>query len=330
MALLDGALFSIVYLCSSILNLSVIQYIFQSAISLSLIAVIILFEPEIKKFLEELGTHKIKDILKIIKNKEPIVNKRYSDKTIKEILDACNIMSEAKTGALIIIEQDSILNEYINTGIQLNADVTSQLLVNIFEHNTPLHDGAIIIRKDKIISATCYLPLSDNKKINKNLGTRHRAGIGLSEVTDAIVIIVSEETGKISFVKDGKLKHGINIDALHNLLNEYQTKKETSLKNNIMKQKKEKLKHNFVSKLLSFIFGIFLWTAIINSQDPLVTKTFEIPVEITNENALTETGKTYDIIDGENVNIEVKAARSIINNLTSDDIKAIANFKKLS
>ena len=320
----------IVYLCSSILNLSVIQYIFQSAISLSLIAVIILFEPEIKKFLEELGTHKIKDILKIIKNKEPIVNKRYSDKTIKEILDACNIMSEAKTGALIIIEQDSILNEYINTGIQLNADVTSQLLVNIFEHNTPLHDGAIIIRKDKIISATCYLPLSDNKKINKNLGTRHRAGIGLSEVTDAIVIIVSEETGKISFVKDGKLKHGINIDTLHNLLNEYQTKKETSLKNNIMKQKKEKLKHNFVSKLLSFIFGIFLWTAIINSQDPLVTKTFEIPVEITNENALTETGKTYDIIDGENVNIEVKAARSIINNLTSDDIKAIANFKKLS
>ena len=321
---------AIVYLCSAILDLSVIQTIFQAAISLSLIATIILFEPEIKKFLEELGTHKIKDILKIIRNKEPIINEKYSDKTIKEILDACNVMSEAKTGALIIIEQDSILNEYINTGIQLNSDITSQLLINIFEHNTPLHDGAIIIRKNKIISATCYLPLSDNKKINKNLGTRHRAGIGLSEVTDAIVIIVSEETGKISFVKDGKLRHGINLDTLHNLLNQYQKKEENSLKKNIIKQKKDTFKHNLTAKLLSFVFGLFLWVGIINSQDPYITRTFDIPVSIVNENALTDIGKTYDIIDGENVNIEVKAPRSVINTLSSDDIKAIANFKKLS
>ena len=196
-----------IYLCSLVLKLSVIETIFQGAISLSVLAAIILFEPEIKKFLEELGTKKPKDILHWINTKEPLDNKRYSDKTIKEILDACNIMSEAKTGALIIIEQDSILNEYISTGIGVNADITGQLLINIFEHNTPLHDGAVIIRKNTIVAATCYLPLSDSTKINKNLGTRHRAGIGISEVTDALVIVVSEETGKISFVKDGILKH---------------------------------------------------------------------------------------------------------------------------
>lgn len=321
---------AIIYLCSSILGLSVIEALFQGAISLSVIATIILFEPEIKKFLEELGTHKIKDILKIIKNKKPIINKKYSDKTIKEILDGCNVMSETKTGALIIIEQDSILNEYINTGILVNADITSQLLINIFEHNTPLHDGAIIIRKDKIISATCYLPLSNNAKINKKLGTRHRAGIGISEVTDAIVIIVSEETGKISFVKDGIIKHGVNLDVLHNLLNQYQTKEQTSIKTNLMKDKKNKLKHNFKYKFLSFFFGIFLWIGIINSQNPLITKTYEIAVNVKNEISLNELGKTYEIIEGETIQVKVTAPRNILNDLTSNDIKAFADFQKLS
>ena len=325
---------AIVYLCSSILGLNVIQTIFQGAISLCVIAAIILFEPEIKKFLEELGTHSIKDIFKSIKNKDPIsINKKYSDKTIKEILEACTIMSEAKTGALIIIEQDSILNEYINTGIPINADISSQLLINIFEHNTPLHDGAIIIRKDKIISATCYLPLSSNEKINKKLGTRHRAGIGLSEITDAIVIIVSEETGKISFVKDGILKHGVNIETLHNLLKKYQTNENIAIKNkkqDILKEKKNKLKRNLGAKLLCGIFGIFLWVSIINSQNPLTTRTFEIPVNILHENALTNVGKTYEIIDGETITIEVTAARNIVNSLTEEDIVATADFNKLS
>lgn len=320
----------IVYLCASILGLTVIEAIFQGAISLCVIAVIILFEPEIKKFLEELGTHKIKDILKIVNNKEPIVNKRYSDETIKSILDACSSMSEAKTGALIIIEQDSLLNEYINTGIPVNADISSQLILNIFEHNTPLHDGAVIIKKDKIVAATCYLPLSDNTQINKKLGTRHRAGIGLSEVTDALVIIVSEETGKISFVRNGDLKHGVSIDVLHNLLNEYQSKEETLNTTKILKSKTSNIKRNFGSKILSLIFGIFVWIAVINSQDPLTTKTYEVPVTITNENSLTLVGKTYDVAEGESVSVNVTAARSIINSLNNDDIVAIADLKKLS
>ncbi len=318
-----------IYLCSLILKLSVIETIFQGAISLSVLAAIILFEPEIKKFLEELGTKKPKDILRWINTKEPLENKRYSDKTIKEILDACSVMSDAKTGALIIIEQDSILNEYINTGIGINADITGQLLINIFEHNTPLHDGAVIIRKNSIVAATCYLPLSENTKINKNLGTRHRAGIGISEVTDALVIIVSEETGKISFVKDGILKHGVSLDSLHNLLNSYQNKV-IEEKKNILQKKKDKFKRNWISKVFSVIFGCFLWIAILNSQNPLITKEFVVPVEVKNENALSEVGKTYEIENGNTASIYVTGPRSIIDEMKNEDITAYVDFNKLS
>lgn len=328
---------ALMYLSSLILGLSVIETLFQGAISICLISLIILFEPEIKKFLEELGNHSVQDIVKIIKNRKPITNKRYSDNTIKEILEACATMSEAKTGALIILEQDSILNEYINTGININADISSQLLINIFEHNTPLHDGAVIIKKDKIIAATCYLPLSENNRINKKLGTRHRAGIGLSETTDAIVIIVSEETGKISLVKDGNIKHGISIENLHNLLNEYQIKKDNiSIKDGIIKHKikkrgiKDRISHNFLSKVFSAGFGLFIWVAIINSQDPLITKTFTIPVVIENETALNEVGKTFEIIEGDYVDVKITATRSVINNLKENDIIATADFQKLS
>ena len=330
---------ALIYLSSLILGLSVIETLFQGAISICLISLIILFEPEIKKFLEELGNHSIQDIVKIIKNRKPITNKRYSDNTIKEILEACATMSEAKTGALIILEQDSILNEYISTGININADISSQLLINIFEHNTPLHDGAVIIKKDKIIAATCYLPLSENNRINKKLGTRHRAGIGLSETTDAIVIIVSEETGKISLVKDGNIKHGISIDNLHNLLNEYQIKKENiSIKDGIIKHKhnikkkgiKDRISHNFLSKIFCTGFGLFIWAAIINSQDPLMTKTFTVPVVTENETALNEVGKTFEIIEGDYVDVKITATRSIINNLKENDIVATADFQKLS
>lgn len=318
-----------IYLCSLILKLSVIETIFQGAISLSVLAAIILFEPEIKKFLEELGTKKPKDIVRWINTKEPLENKRYSDKTIKEILDACSVMSDAKTGALIIMEQDSILNEYINTGIGVNADITGQLLINIFEHNTPLHDGAVIIRKNSIVAATCYLPLSDSTKINKNLGTRHRAGIGISEITDALVIIVSEETGKISFVKDGVLKHGVSLDSLHNLLNSYQNKVIED-KKNILKKKKDRFTKHLGSKIFSVIFGAFLWVAILNSQNPLITKEFQVPVEIKNEQALSEVGKTYEVESGEIASVYVTAPRSIIDEMAVDDISAYVDFNKLS
>ena len=131
-------------------------------------------------------------------------------------------MSEVRTGALIVIEQNILLTDYVNTGIELDAEISSQLLVNIFEHNTPLHDGAVILRGDRIASATCYLPLSDNAKINKKYGTRHRAGLGISEESDAFTIIVSEETGRVSYAHLGVLTTGVTASGLREQLHQIQ------------------------------------------------------------------------------------------------------------
>lgn len=138
----------------------------------------------------------------------------FSDKTINEIVKGCIEMGKAKTGALIVIEQKESLKDYERTGIEVDAIVTSQLLINIFEHNTPLHDGAVIIRGNRITSATCYLPLSDNLGLSKELGTRHRAGVGASEATDSLTVIVSEETGKISVAHEGRLERNLSADEL--------------------------------------------------------------------------------------------------------------------
>lgn len=142
-------------------------------------------------------------------------------------------MGAVKTGALIVIEEDTILNEFIRTGINLDSLISSQLLINIFEHNTPLHDGAVIMRGDRIVAATCYLPLSDNLELNKNLGTRHRAGVGISEVSDSLTIIVSEETGRVSVANRGRLQVGVTKEELKEIL-------KTEQNNNV---KQEKLKH---------------------------------------------------------------------------------------
>ena len=133
-------------------------------------------------------------------------------------------MGKAKTGALIVIEQETALAEYERTGIEIDAVLTSQLLINIFEHNTPLHDGAVIVRGDRVTSATCYLPLSDSMTLSKDLGTRHRAGVGISEVTDSMTVIVSEETGRISVAYDGKLTRNLDAESLREKLTSVQNK----------------------------------------------------------------------------------------------------------
>jgi diadenylate cyclase len=143
-------------------------------------------------------------------------------------------MGKVKTGALIVVEQDQRLTEYERTGIDVDGIVTSQLLINIFEHNTPLHDGAVIVRGNRIISATCYLPLSDNMRLSKDLGTRHRAGVGISEVTDSLTVIVSEETGKISVAYGGNLERGLNSDTLKEKLRTIQNKPEEENRKRIL------------------------------------------------------------------------------------------------
>ena len=171
-----------------------------------------------------IGGWVIKYLIEYIKgNSQKLAEDGYfSDKTINEIVRASFEMGAVKTGALIVIEEETILNEYARTGIYLDSLVSSQLLINIFEHNTPLHDGAIVIRGDRIVAATCYLPLSDNMALNKNLGTRHRAGVGISEVSDSFTIIVSEETGNVSVAKQGKLDVALTKDELKERLKKEQ------------------------------------------------------------------------------------------------------------
>ncbi len=216
--LLRGILIIIIFvIIAAIFRMTTIIWIIQRVASVAMILVIVIFQPEIRKALESLGTRSM--FYHLLPFDTSVVKEElFSDKTVNEIARSVDEMSEVRTGALIVIEQKILLNEYINTGITIDAAVSSQLLTNIFEHNTPLHDGAVIIRGDRINAATCYLPLSDNAKISKRYGTRHRAGLGLSEVSDAFIIIVSEESGRVSIAYNGKLETGITSSNLREQL----------------------------------------------------------------------------------------------------------------
>ena len=224
-SLLKGVIVILVFiLLCALLNMSTILWIVERVFSIAVIAIVVILQPELRKALEELGRKNFfSNVLSLGDAKS---SGRFSDKTLNEITRACVEMAKVRTGALIVIEQNHPLTEYERTGIDVDGIVTSQLLINIFEHNTPLHDGAVIIRGDRITSATCYLPLSDNMGIGKELGTRHRAGIGVSEATDCFVIIVSEETGKISTAYEGELERALDSDRLRERLRVLQDKHE--------------------------------------------------------------------------------------------------------
>jgi diadenylate cyclase len=195
---------------------------------------LIVFQPELRAALEQLGQKKIISSFGLFDDTKD-KNERFSNDTIDSIVTATYALAKTKTGALIVIEKDVLLAECERTGIALDSKISSQLLINIFEHNTPLHDGAVLVRGDRIISATCYLPLSDNTNLSKELGTRHRAGIGISEVSDSLTIIVSEETGKVSVTSSGKITRNVTVDSLRKRLksiqrNTTEVKKAKSLK----------------------------------------------------------------------------------------------------
>ena len=190
-------------------RLNTILWLGKNIFSLGITALVIVFQPELRKALEQLGRQNIiSSVFSFDSAKES--EARFSDKTVNELIKAVFEMAKVKTGALIVIEKKTPLNEYERTGITLDSVITSQLLINIFEKNTPLHDGAVIIRGDRIVSATCYLPLSDNLFLSKELGTRHRAAVGISEVTDSLTIVVSEETGAVSVAMEGDIKRNLN------------------------------------------------------------------------------------------------------------------------
>lgn len=210
-------------LIASIFHLDTILWIINNILSVGVIALVVIFQPELRKALEQLGQKNyFANFLSLDGGKK--VSERFSDRTINELVKATYELGRTKTGALIVIEQNYSLQEYIRTGIDIDAVISSQLLINIFEHNTPLHDGAVIVRGNRVVSATCYLPLSDNMELSKELGTRHRAGVGIAEVTDAFTIIVSEETGKVSVTQGGQLLRNIGGDQLRSLLVKVQDK----------------------------------------------------------------------------------------------------------
>ena len=222
--LLKGILVILAFIfVAYLLKMNTIIWIVSKLANVLIIGVIVIFHPELRRVMEQLGQKNfMSSILPFDGGKD--VEERFTDKTINELVKACFDMGEVKTGALIVIEQDIRLTEYERTGINIDAVLSSQLLINIFEHNTPLHDGAVIVRGNRIVAATCYLPLSDNMELSKQLGTRHRAGVGISEQTDSVTIIVSEETGQVSVAQGGRLIRGVNSARLREILVKAQNK----------------------------------------------------------------------------------------------------------
>ena len=214
--LIKGILFILIAAkVSDLLGLKTIAYILNNTISILAIALVVLFQPELRRGLEQIGRSRFRDFF----NFEEESNRIKLTAIIEEIVKACIELARTYTGALIVIERDTKVGDIINTGTQLDSNITSELLINIFTPNTPLHDGAVIIRDSKIKAAACFLPLTDNPNLSKELGTRHRAALGITEVSDSIAVVVSEESGKISFALSGGLTRNLTPDTLRKALN---------------------------------------------------------------------------------------------------------------
>ena len=222
--LLKGiAVLAVLILVAAAFEMHTILFVARNSVTVLATAAVVVFQPELRRALEKLGERRfLTSIVSFETNKEKV---RFSEDTMDSIIDAVYNMGRTRTGALLVVEQAIRLHEYESTGIRMDCMVSMQVLMNIFEHNTPLHDGAVIIRGDRIVSATCYLPLSDNMGLSKELGTRHRAAVGMSEVSDALVIVVSEETGAISVAQSGVLARAVDREILRSRLESIQNRK---------------------------------------------------------------------------------------------------------
>jgi len=199
---------------SEYLGLNTIAYILNNTFQGLVLTLIILFQPELRRGLEQIGRSKFRTFFNFDEEK----SKLDTTTVIESIVKSCANMSKNMTGALIVIERETKIGEIISTGVSMDSKVSMELLLNIFSQNTPLHDGAVIIRDNKIMAASCFLPLTENANLSKDLGTRHRAALGITEVSDSIAVIVSEETGKINFGLNGVLTRNLTVDALRNEL----------------------------------------------------------------------------------------------------------------
>lgn len=205
-------------LLAIVFQLDTISWLLSNFLNVGIIAAVVVFQPELRRALEQLGKKNLLRNFVFFSDEDSSQKTVITEKTVSELIRASFEMGKVKTGALMVIEQKVALGEYERTGIAVDGIVTSQLLINIFEHNTPLHDGAVIIRGNRVVSATCYLPLTDSMELGKELGTRHRAAVGISEVSDSITIVVSEETGAVSVAREGRLYRGLDREGLREQL----------------------------------------------------------------------------------------------------------------
>ena len=212
--LFRGLLFVFVFVfAATLLQMNTILFVFKNLVSFGFIALVILFQPELRNALDHLGRKNI--LYEFFHFGSPEEEERQmAARAAEEVAESCRQMGREKVGALIVFENSVPLRDYIYTGISVDAAITRQLIRNIFEKNTPLHDGAMIISNYKIAAATCYLPLSESRDIDKDYGTRHRAAVGMSEVSDALIVVVSEETGRLSIAQDGELDADLSADEI--------------------------------------------------------------------------------------------------------------------
>ena len=233
--LFKGILIILIFvLIAALFQMTTILWIAENTLSVGLIALVIIFQPELRKALENIGgRNRIASFLNLNKSE----GAKFSEHTIDELVRASYVMGRVKTGALIVIEDEISLNDYVKTGIDVDAMVSSQLLINIFEKNTPLHDGAVIVSGNRIVSATCYLPLSDSLTLSKDLGTRHRAAVGISEVSDSLTIIVSEETGKVSIALRGQIYRDVEPEFLKEKLTYMQKRNQEVSRMDLIKRR---------------------------------------------------------------------------------------------
>lgn len=215
--LLKGILVIIItWLLSNYFQLTTLHFLMSQAVTFGVLALVIIFQPELRRALEQLGRGRF-----FSRSSYSEEDEQKLKHNVQEIVKSITYMAKRRIGALLVLERETGLNDYVETGIEINGKVSSELLINIFIPNTPLHDGAVIIRKDTVLAAGCYLPLSENPAISKELGTRHRAGIGMSEVSDGVSIIVSEETGQVSLATNGEVHRNVSEEQLSGLLQEY-------------------------------------------------------------------------------------------------------------
>ena len=228
---------------AAVFQMTTILWLAEKTLNVGVIALVIIFQPELRRALEQLGRKSfLKGVTVLDFGKDQVEN--VSEKTINELVRACFEMGKVKTGALIVMEDTVVLTEYERTGILVDAILTNQLLINIFEKNTPLHDGAIIVRGNRIVSATCYLPLSDNMELSKELGTRHRAAVGISELSDSLTIVVSEETGGVSVATSGRLIRGLDQEGLRTQLKALQKYEPETKRKGLLKRRLKNAKQD--------------------------------------------------------------------------------------